>query len=193
MTPVEADIARHNAQPHDFTLPQQQAAFDAYNAEKAQLDARQAQARAAGMSCEAAVKELAAGGSPLKPTERKVGTIDAAKGRVPPGYAAPAPPGRGSNNNVVAPKELRPLVEAVRERKLNDVVGNATLQGKPKSELAVGDPDPFRPGHTIQGQPKNPSNPNVVVDHVVPVVRVVQMPGFLKLSAVQMYMWPTRR
>lgn len=186
---VEADIARHNAQPHDFIIPQQQAAFDAYNAEKAQLDARQAQARAAGMSCEAAVKELAAGGSPLKPTQREVGTIDAAKGRVPPGYAAPAPPGKGSNKNVVVPKELRPLAEALRGRPgaLSQKLDNATLQGRSKSEFAVGDSDPFRPGATIQGKSGSPTEPNMVVDHIVPVAKVVQMPGFLKLPAEQMY------
>jgi hypothetical protein len=186
---VEADIARHNAQPHDFLLPQQQAAYDAYNAEKAQLDARQAQARAAGMSCEAAVRELAVGGSPLKPTQREVATIDAAKSRVSPGYTAPAPPGTGSNKNIVLPKELRPLAEAVRGSRgaMSQKLGNATLQGKRKSQFAIGDPDPFRPGRTIQPSPSDPTRPNLAVDHIVPVAKVVQLPGFLKLPAEQMY------
>ena len=37
---VNAAIAQHNAQPHDFIVPDQQAAADAYNAEAAQLNAR---------------------------------------------------------------------------------------------------------------------------------------------------------
>ncbi|OBH01576.1 hypothetical protein A9X04_02620 [Mycobacterium sp. E3247] len=87
---INAEIARHNAQPHDFIVPRQQAAADAYDAEATRLNARGGQAQANLESCAAVIAKLAEHGTLPKPSQDRIDKINAAKGRLPEGYVPPA-------------------------------------------------------------------------------------------------------
>ena len=181
---VNADIDAHNAKPHVFTVPQQQAAADAYNAEKAQLEARGSVAQTNLRSCVAAFKQLADGGTLPKPSQSRIDGINAGKAKLPENYAPPSPTPRTPSGAPSVAQEMRPLFKEIRETKKwpDDLV----LQNKPKGN--VGDPDPARNGAPIPGMKSDPSRPAVVVDHIVPLAQMMYMPGFLKLPAEQMYM-----
>src|ERR1700758_2236119 len=92
VTQVLADIDRHNAQPHVFTLPQQQAEYDAYNAEAAKLNASRDAAKAKLSSCTTVMSKLSAGEDMPKPTQSTIDTINAAKNGLPANYTPPNPP-----------------------------------------------------------------------------------------------------
>lgn len=181
---VNAAIAQHNAQPHDFIVPDQQAAADAYNAEAAQLNARGDAAEANLNGCVRVTTKLADGGTLPKPTPSKVDKINAGKSRLPPGYVPPAPPPRSPSGGITVAPEMKPLFDQIREKK--KWPDDMQLQGKAKP--AVGDPDPARNGTPIPGMASDPSRPMVVVDHIVPLAQLMYVPGFLKLPADYMYM-----
>ena len=55
---LNTQIAAHNAEPHVFELPDQQAAYDAYNAEKASLDERKAALQSQADSLQSSLTNL---------------------------------------------------------------------------------------------------------------------------------------
>jgi hypothetical protein len=180
---VNADIATHNAKPHLFTLPQQQAAFDAYNAEKSQLDSRGAAAEQNLRSCRDAFNKASEGGPLVKPTQDWIDKLNDAKSKLPPGYEPPRTPPTNSSGSTLIDPPMKPVFTQMRANNL----GDSTL--KPPNKVgSVGDPDPARPGATIPGLKSDPSKPAVVPDHIVPLAQMMYMPGFLKLPAEQMYM-----
>jgi hypothetical protein len=186
---VNADISVHNSKPHTFRLPSEQAAFDEYNAEKAQLDARGAKAVQNLNACESAMREAAEGAGPLpRPTQQKIDNLNTAKEKVPPGYVPPTtPPTKGGSGErppvTTVDPPMKPVFDQLRDQK----AGNQTL--KPTEPIGkVGDPDPSRPGATIPAMSGDPSKPAIVPDHIVPLAQMMYMPGFIKLPAEQMYM-----
>jgi hypothetical protein len=180
---VSAEIDRHNTEPHLFNLPQQQAEYDAYNAEAAQLNARAATARSNLNSCAAAMSKLAAGETLPKPDQSTLDKINAAKKGLAPNYTPPSPAPSNSSGGVKITSELRPLFDALKTpAKWSDA---ALFQGKPRPN--VGDADPARGSQTIPAV-KGSSRPDVVVDPIVAVAQLLYLPDFLKLPADSMYM-----
>jgi hypothetical protein len=181
---VKAAISAHNAQPHTFTLPAQQAAFDAYNAEADALDARKATANQNLKSCQDAFQEVSEGGSLPKPTQQRIDNLNAGKSKLPPNYVPPKnPPTKGKNGPTVVDPPMKPMFESMRDPK----AGNQTF--KPSQPIGkVGDPDPGIPGKTIPGLKSDPTKPAIVPDHIVPLAQMMYMPGFIKLPGEQMYM-----
>jgi hypothetical protein len=106
---ILSEIDRHNAQPHDFIVPRQQAQLNTYNAEATDLNARKDQASANSGNCAQVAKELAAGGSIPRPKPATVDKINAGKNRLPPGYVPPAPPPLNRLGGVAITNELRPV------------------------------------------------------------------------------------
>jgi len=180
---INAEIARHNAQPHDFIVPRQQAAADAYDAEAAQLNAPGSQAQANLNSCAAVVAKLADHGTLPKPSQDRIDKINAAKARLPSGYAPPAPPPRNSLGGVAVAPPMQPVFKQLRQK--GPWSDDLILQGQAKP--GVGDPDPARNGAPIPGMASDPSRPAVVVDHIVPIAALMYVPGFLNLPAEYMY------
>lgn len=193
---LEAQRVAHNAKPHVFRLPQQQAAANAYDAEAKSGRARQTAAAQALAACLETVRletlRLEAdqreadrladgepGSPPVKPARQgRIQRVnDAAKNvdpnRLHSGHEA------GPRGHLVA-ADLRPLWKALRFSP--GQLGDFRLQGirRPK----VGDPDPLRPGQTI-GAKKN-GDPKVSGDHIVPLAELIERPGFVLLSAENM-------
>ncbi|OBF70133.1 hypothetical protein A5750_24980 [Mycobacterium sp. 852002-51613_SCH5001154] len=180
---VNAEIARHNAQPHDFVVPREQAAADAYDAEAAQLNARGSQAQANLNNCAAAIAKLADHGTLPRPSQDRIDKINAAKAGLPPGYAPPAPPPRNSLGGVAVAPPMQPVFKQLRQK--GPWPDDLILQGQAKP--GVGTPDPARNGAPIPGMASDPSRPAVVVDHIVPIAQLMYVPGFLNLPAEYMY------
>jgi hypothetical protein len=185
---VRAAISAHNAQPHLFKIPQEQAAYDAYNAEADALDARKARAVSSLKSCVEAFQQVSEGGPLPKPSQDRINDLNDAKSKLPPNYVPPTnPPTRGGSNGKPAmttvDPPMKPLFVSLRDPR----AGNQTL--KPAQPIGkVGDPDPSQPGKTIPPMGNDPTKPAIVPDHIVPLAQIVYMPGFIKLPVEQMYM-----
>jgi hypothetical protein len=178
----------HNAAPHTFS-PSQQAQFDAYNAEKRQLEAERDALNGRQTACDSATKALVPqtpGGPPVKtqapPTKRAA--LVKAINDIPSGWQ---PPVRIPGQRATVPNEspVRPIYDTLRSgnpksaRELGDVL----LQGQPRPK--PGDADPAYDGGTIQGKA---GQPKVSADHIIPLSELVQMPGFTHLTPDQMYL-----
>lgn len=183
---VKSKAAVHNAKPHVFQLPRQQAALDAYNKEAADLRAAGDKAIAAAKACLDAMQALAAeddSGMLLNPppATRKQAIADAVKalpaGWVPGPKPAPGKPWR-------APKDPagRKFYDTLRDANPGDP-GDVKLRGQPRPK--PGDPDPAYPGQTIQAT--GPGKPMVSGDHIIPLTEIMQMPGFMRLTPQNMY------
>lgn len=187
---VRAEIEAHNARPHVFQLPRQQAALSAYNANKIRLDAAQTAARAAALNCLEAMQKLAAeepGGPTLRtPTPDRVKKIGDAVKNLPPGWKMPNRPGRDQSwpgpDKVKDPKG-RALYDALRRDNPGNI-GAVKLRGEQRPR--VGDPDPAYPGATIKANPRG-GGPWVAADHIIPLTEIMRLPGFLRLNPRNMY------
>lgn len=193
---LEAVVARidtHNAQPHDFLLPDQAAAYNAYNAEAAQLNSEKAAALAAANSCQAVADKVSPPGGPTvqlpNPASTGMRNLEDGIGKIPSGWKPPTTVPRSPNGGVVVPKDspVRPVYDVVRKMSppKPSEIGNVPLQGVARPK--VGDPDPAFPsgsGRTI-GANKD-GGPRVSPDHIVPLAELVQLPGFSQLSARNM-------
>lgn len=113
---INAEIGRHNAQPHHFIVPRQQAAADAYDAEAAQLNARGDQAEVNLKSCAAVIKKLADRGPLAKPAQDRIDKINTAKGQLPVGYAPPAPPPTNKLGGVAVAAPMQPIYKQLRQK-----------------------------------------------------------------------------
>lgn len=185
---VRSQIDAHNAEPHVFTVPEQLAAADAYDAEAANLNAAAASAKTDLATCQATLERLADQGSnspPLKTraSDQTRNNINKAKSSILPGFKQYAGP--DSNGYWRVPPQLRALYRALRQNNPGKSFGSPSLQGKPMP--LVGEPDPAYPGQSIVGRGDG-TVPAVSPDHIVPLAELINMPGFLDLSADNMYM-----
>lgn len=185
---LDAQIAAHNAQVAAnnnaavaVVLNQQAAVL------RAQKDALNAQVDACNAAALAAYAQLDSTGRDdyvYEPTQSAVDAVSAATASLDRSFTPPGPNARGQYRT---PPELVALRDAVRPRSPGDV-GSAPLQGQPRP--AVGSPDPAFPGRTIPVSAASASTPNPVSatspDHIVPLVEILQMPGFLQLTPANM-------
>ncbi|WP_327333122.1 hypothetical protein [Streptomyces anulatus] len=186
---VQARIKTHNAQPHRFT-PQQSGAFAAYNAEAKALNTENAKAVAAYTACFQAMMAMldatGAGSMNLKdltPTKRT--QIDDAKRRLGTGWTAPPPPKPGKNWRVPKSSLARPMYDALRAGNPGNLPYTYLKGG---TKLTVGQPDPAYPASSRRViMPNARGNPKISADHIVPLAELMQMRGFTKLSAENMF------
>jgi hypothetical protein len=185
---VQAEIEAHNAQPHVFRIPGQEAALAAYNAEATRLEAEKATAIANLQSCVEAMEALAGAGLNTPdlrtPPQDVVSDINNAKQQIPKNWSPPTGPGPGGYWRAKG-TPVEPLWRVLRKGNPGDL-GNVTLQGKPRP--SVGAPDPaYGPGSGKLVQRNAAGNSYVSPDHIVPLAEIVNLPGFTKLNAQNMY------
>jgi hypothetical protein len=186
---VKAQIDAHNAAPHVFLIPDQQAAANAYNAEAQQLNAARDAAVANLQTCTDAMEALANADSatadlPVVPDNVKT-DIDAAKTQIPAGWTPPAPPAAGKNWRVPMNSPLRPLYDVLRENNPGPL-GTAVLRSNPRP--TVGAPDPAYPTSTGRVFGTNAGGASAASpDHIIPLAEIVNLPNFTKLNAQNMY------
>lgn len=183
----------HNAKPHVFVIPDQAAAFAAYDAEAAQLESVQKQAIARYASCLAAQRRLVPPGSDTSTfrttaTEGTRTKIESARSGIPSGYRA-EPPEPGKIWKIPKGTPLRPLYDAIRPYNPVPALSRSTtirLQGQLRPK--IGAPDPSFPGRLILRAPGRADPPlsDVSPDHIVPLTEVINLPGFTELSADNM-------
>lgn len=162
-------------------------AVDAFNAEKVQLEAERTEFMPRLDACDAAITAL----TPKDPSGLQLATpsaaqrlaIDNAKKGIPAGYQPP--PARKGDREVV-PRDApeRPLYDALRDGNPGNVPKDVSLAGKAAPQ--PGAPDPVYPGLRI-GETKA-GDAKVSPDHIVPLAELIKLPGFLKLTADQMYL-----
>ena len=182
---ANADAARrdaHNARPHTFEIPSQQAASDAYNAEAAEINADLARDREALRQCDESVQKLLdANRSTYSPDTTSAGaqsqiTRIAALPKVPSTWVPPNPPAAPRRMTVPKDSPIRGFYDILRDENPGNL-GDPTFQGLPRPN--VGDPDPAFPGQTIGDVV---GRPDVAADHIVPLAELVQLPGFAQLT-----------
>jgi hypothetical protein len=171
----------HNATPVDQTS---EAAVAAYNAEAEQLQVKEDAALANLQACIQAVEAATESTTSVEPAgippDVKT-SIDQIKAKIPENFQpGPAPP-EGKNWTVPKGTPLRPLYDKLREKNPG-VTGDAVLRGQ--AQPAVGAVDPAYPGARFT-LTKNGVWANA--DHIVPLAEIVNMKGFTKLSAQNMY------
>jgi hypothetical protein len=181
---TQALIQAHNAASPGRSAPPAVAA--PYNAEADRLEAQQDAAVNALNACQS-IEQLVGptefGAAPMRtraPPQRLAAIQEASKkvpaDRQPSGQAA-------SSGGYRVPEELRPLYDALRANN-PPKFGNVTLQGRARPK--VGEVDPAYPWQTIQKAVGG--GPAVSADHIVPLAKLVDLPGFTRLSADNMYL-----
>jgi hypothetical protein len=199
---VHSQIQSHNAQPHVFQLPRQAAQLQTYNAEATQLQAAQSQAVAALDACRAEVEALArqqltaleeladkrpgsmSHQTTAPPSQRA--KLEAAIRDLRPNFKPRPPPPPGALWRVPPGTPQRAVYDILRtDNPGKSLPPTATLQGTPRPR--IGDPDPRLPGRTIQPKRRNPAEPDVTGDHIVPLAQIVNMPGFMRLTPDNMW------
>jgi hypothetical protein len=190
LSSIQQQIVDHNARPHVFEVPQEEAQADAYSAEATELNAEEESALSALNACAQkaltrtkALEELAGDQPNLQKTEPPPGLrqkLEDGKASISPDWQAP--PHDPEQPWKVDPP-VRPIYDALRGNNPRPI-GNVTLRGTPRPE--VGDPDPAYPGRTIPKASGN-EDPDVSPDHIVPLAEIVQLPGFTRLSPENMY------
>ncbi|MER5218505.1 hypothetical protein ABT063_50560 [Streptomyces sp. NPDC002838] len=187
---VKQKITAHNAKPHLFELPRQQAAYNAYNAEAMQLNTEQSAAVARLTVCVEAMKTLedTGSGSPAltqpKPADLK--EIKDAAQQVPQGWQPPSPPAQGKPWRVPTGSPVRPLYRVLRDL-TPQTFRNVTLGGQTRPTIGARDPAyPASSGYKVGGPDRNGLSA-VSPDHVIPLAEIIHMPGFLKLTPQNMY------
>jgi hypothetical protein len=182
---VEQQIDQHNAQPHDFEIPDQAAAAAAYDAEAAELNAAQATALANVNECLEAMSTLVADNPAVSldpPTDAVRQNLLNAQAKIPNEWVPPPSPAAGKNWRVpkgTPPRELYDLLRAGNPRQL----GTTALQGTPRP--AVGATDPAYPGRSFGTAAGGLSAASP--DHIITIAEQISMPGFVKLTPDGMY------
>jgi hypothetical protein len=185
---MEAKRLAHNAQPHLFLLPQQQAQYDAYNAQRDRLIAEFSAKQAELERCLNALRQLYDESRSTyrpDPTEKAAANIIARLRQLPPvpsSYTPPPAPAANQRALVPTTSPIRPFYDLLRKGNPSRNL-DATFQGKPKP--AVGDADPAYPGRTIRSVN---GRPDVSADHIVPLSDLVNLPGFARLSPENMWL-----
>lgn len=193
---LEAQRVAHNAKPHVFSLPQQQAAFNAYGAEAERGRAMQAAAAEALAACLETVRletvrleadQLEAdrliagepGSPPVKPATRgQIQSVNEAAKSVDPNRLHSGSEAGQKGHRVAS--DLRPVWQALRPSP--GELGNFKLQGTPRPKGGV--PEISRPGRVIGVKKKGDSM--VSGDHIVPLAELIERPDFVLLSAENM-------
>ncbi|WP_064935601.1 hypothetical protein [Mycolicibacterium peregrinum] len=183
---VEAKIDSHNAIPHHFIVPRQQAEANAYDEEAARLNAEKDAANANLASCAAATSRLAAGGKirvPLATTVQKMKQAQDRLGQQKP----PVLPNIRGNAKTAVWEPGRELYDALRNTSPDqEALGDIPLQGEGWPE--AGSPDPAYPsGSGMMIGTNDNGTPKVEPDHIVPLARLFYIPGFIKLPPQYMY------
>jgi hypothetical protein len=187
---VQARIRVHNAKPHVFQVPRQAAAAAAYAAEATALEAQQTAAIAQARACVdamTALEDAGASSAGLAPPSATVrATIDEAIRRIPPGWKPPPPPAPGTHWRVPKTSPVRPLFDALREGNPGNV-GNVRIRGVPRPSIGASDPAyPDGSGRVFAG-PNARGLSMATPDHIIPLAEIINMPGFIRLNAVNMY------
>lgn len=187
---VQERIDQHNAEPHVFTVPDQQAQLEEYDAEADQLNTEHEAAKSRLEDCTGAMQKLedaSNGGAGLwAPTPDKINQIQDAANKVDPDRK-PGKPDANGYWRVPPNDSARSLYNALRSDNPPPGIGNTPLQGTARPNL--GDRDPAYPpgsGATI-GPNRSGTGPGVSADHIVPLAEVMNMPGFMKLTPQNMY------
>ncbi|MGH3853933.1 MAG: hypothetical protein ACRDR6_10660 [Pseudonocardiaceae bacterium] len=188
---VQQQISVHNAEPHVFVVPEELVAAELYDVEAAQLDSAQSQAVSSLQTCEETLEVLADEGPnslPLKTqaSEKLRDALDSAKAKIPSGWKPSTDPASSGRWEVPRSSPARAVYDLLRKDTPGKSFGEPDLQGKPRPQ--VGDPDPAYLGKSILGRRSDPTNPAVTADHIVPIAELVNLPGFMELSADNMYM-----
>lgn len=173
-----ADVRAHNDRNAGLN-PYSAGAVAAYNAEAAALEARRAVLKAELARCIG--DSLGDGASAQSPSPAAAAQVQAAGDRIRSTYTAPPAPGTGHRWTLLSTPQLRELYSTLRAhsaRRSEQLV----LQGQPRP--AAGDPDPVFPGAVIAGSPDGA--PDVHQDHVLPIVEIMNLDGFLELSGANM-------
>jgi hypothetical protein len=186
-------IEQHNARPHLFIVPRQQAALAAYNAEAAQLDAAHASAQTNLASCLSALESLGVGLTIPRefgttPTPQIRGQLDRARATVPQDYREPTPPS-ATRRQVPTSSPLRPLYDLLRGASpTKQLAQSETVRLQGRTRPRIGDPDPSRPGRVILGSElaNGGVRSSVSPDHIVPLAEIVTLPGFARLTPENM-------
>ncbi|WP_406277225.1 hypothetical protein [Embleya sp. NBC_00896] len=187
---LEAQISQHNAQPHTFTLPNEQAAYAVYNAEADQLNGQRDAVAQQLLDCLLAMQKLADpgnGGAGLyAPSKGVIDELTKAIAGLPADWKAPAGPDSKGYWRVPKTDKARPLFDTLRKDNPPDV-GDVKFQGAARPK--VGDVDPAYPAGSqrVIGPSKNGAGPGVSADHIVPLAEIISMPGFTKLTPQNMY------
>jgi hypothetical protein len=186
---VNTQIEAHNAAPHVFTIPDQQAAANAYNAEAQQLNAARDAAEANLQGCTDAMEALANADNttadlPAVPDNVK-SQIEAAKKQIPDSWQPPAPPSAGKNWRVPPDSPIRPLFDVLRKNNPGPL-GTATLRGSPRPAAGATDfAYPASSGRVFGANDAGVAKASP--DHIIPLAQIVNLPNFTKLSAQNMY------
>lgn len=185
---INAQIDAHNAQPHQFTIPDQAAQAEAYDAEAARLnaagDAAQANVQACADAMEAlAAQDVATADLPTVPDDVKA-DIDAAKKQIPDDWKPSARPPAGQNWRIPTNSPVRPLYNVLRDNNPGPM-GNAVLRGP---RPTVDQRDPAYPASDGRVFGTNASGLSAASpDHIIPLAEIINMANFTKLSAQNMY------
>ena len=157
---MHQEVVAHNAKPHLVELPREQAGFDAYNAEKRDIDARVATTQDKFDTCITAALTLA--GGPFAPVAA----------RVPNVLTQLVKSGRyGTANRQDDVEELLDTLDE-QAQKYDEAWADAKLQGDKQPKR--GDSDPARPGQSV-GSDAN-GGPQLTPDWVVPLSDILKMP-----------------
>lgn len=162
------------------------AAVDAFNAEKAQLEAERTEFMPRLDACDAVVAVVTpkdpSGLQLATPTAAQRLAIDTARKSIPTGYQ-PQPARAGDREVVPRDAPERPLYDALRDGSPEDVPKDVRLAGT--AALRPGAPDPVYPGLKI-GETQA-GDGKVSPSHIVSLAELIKLPGFLKLTSDQMY------
>lgn len=185
---VSSQISRHNAEPHTFLIPEEQAAYDAYNVEADQLNAAHAKAISDLKTCEETLGALADQEQSSAPLKRPSNYIRDKLNRIKDKIGADFQPYKnvGTAGYWRVPPQLRELYNALRSDNPGTGIGSPSFQGMPRPN--VGDLDPAYPDDPIPSVPGNPDVPDVKADHIISLAELINLPGFTGLSAENMFM-----
>jgi hypothetical protein len=188
-------IAVHNAKPHEFEIPRQAAAYNAYEAERVALQAEQAAILPALAACEEAERGLSGlpNGPPIPaPTTTALDRLASAARNVPrdwrPTPTATRAPAEVVRVSVPAASPVRPLYDVARTMSPVQLSrkGDVHLNGSPPPRAGALDPA-YQPEKNVRIRTTTTGEPAVSADHIVPLAEIVQMPGFHRLSPRNMY------
>lgn len=173
MAAVNQEIAVHNAKPHLFELPREQAAFDSYNAEADALDAKARAAQSRVDGCLTAAFKLGGGPSGV-----------AVRTPMPPSLPHLIKHARtGAPDRQAEVEELVGVFDDAAQE-YDDAWADQRLQGERQPE--VGDADPAFSDRPIAAD--SAGQPQVTPDYIIPLSDVFTMSKFMDLSPESMWM-----
>jgi hypothetical protein len=182
-------IAEHNAKPSTFTIPGEEAALDAYNAEATGLTAAQDTAYANLRQCLQAMETLTSGDpnstAARPPSDKVTASIAAAAKKVPATWKPASAPDADGTWHIAGDNPIRPLYDELRSGGPGKY-GDTALHGTKRP--SAGDRDPAYPKSSgIVIEKSATGDPRVLPCYIVPLAEIVNMRDFTKLNAANMY------